>query len=219
MIVFNNVSKAFKYKGNKIIAADNVNLHIKSGEMVALTGSSGSGKTTVLNMIGGIYKQTSGEYLFKNQMIPDSEAERAKFRNENIGYILQNYELINNRNIMYNISLPLRYANMKKSEIKEKVFSVANFLGISDKLEMYPNMLSGGECQRVAIARAIIRKPKVILADEPTSSLDNENKKEVIKILQHLNAKGMTIVIATHDKEISEICNREILINKRKVHI
>lgn len=217
MIQFINICKSFKYKKSEIKALDNINLKIDKNEMVALMGPSGSGKTTLLNIAGGILKQTKGEYLFKNELVSGDESTMAKFRNDNIGFILQHFALIKNRNIFYNIGLPLKYKDIEKKEIEKSVLSVTNTLGISDKLKMYPHMLSGGECQRVAVARAIISNPSIILADEPTNSLDNSNKYEVLDILKKLNKDGITIVIATHDSEISQACSRIINIKNGNV--
>ena len=188
MIEFINISKRFKYKNSEIKALDSISLKIDKSEIVAIMGPSGSGKSTLLNITGGILKQSSGEYLFNNEPVVGNESTMAKFRSDNVGFILQHFALIKNRNILYNIALPLKYKNIEKKEIREKVLTVAESLGISSKLEMYPHMLSGGECQRVAIARAVISNPNVILADEPTCFLDDDNKYEVLDILKKLKS-------------------------------
>lgn len=216
MIEFINISKKFKYKKTEIMALDRINLKIDKNEMVAIMGPSGSGKTTLLNIAGGILKQSSGEYLFKNEPVLGGESEMAKFRSDNVGFILQHFALIKNRNIFYNIALPLKYRDMGNKAIREKVLTVSDSLGISSKLEMYPHMLSGGECQRVAIARAVISNPNIILADEPTCSLDDDNKYEVLDILKRLNKKGITVIIATHDDTVARVCNRKIYIKNGK---
>lgn len=185
--------------------------------MIAIMGKSGAGKSTLLNIIGCIFTLTSGEYLFNNNLSPQSEHEMANFRRDNIGFILQHSSLINNKNIFYNIALPLIYKNIEKKKIKERVNEIARSLGIFDKLEMFPQMLSGGECQRAVIARAIITKPSIILADEPTSSLDDENKYEILDILKELNQENMTIIIVTHDDKIANMCDRKIVIDNGKV--
>lgn len=210
MIEFINISKKFKYKSSEVKALDGINLKIGKGEIVAIMGPSGSGKTTLLNIAGGILKQSSGEYLFNNKVVLGNETTMAKFRSDNTGFILQHFALIKNRNILYNIALPLKYKNIEKKEIREKVLEAADLLSISNKLEMYPHMLSGGECQRVAIARAVISKPNVIFADEPTCSLDDDNKCEVLAILKKLNKDGITIIIATHDDLVARICDRKV---------
>jgi len=217
MIEFINISKIFKYKKSKIKALDNINLKIDKSELVAIMGPSGSGKSTLLNIAGGLLRQSSGKYLFNNEVLSGNESEMAKFRSDNIGFILQHFALIKNRSIFYNIALPLKYKDMDKKEIRERVFTIADSLGISHKLEMYPPMLSGGECQRAAIARAVVSNPKVILADEPTNSLDDDNKYEVLDILKGLNKKGITIIIATHDDTVARICDRKIHIRNGSI--
>ena len=217
MIEFINISKIFKYKKSKIKALDNINLKIDKSELVAIMGPSGSGKSTLLNIAGGLLRQSSGKYLFNNEVLSGNESEMAKFRSDNIGFILQHFALIKNRSIFYNIALPLKYKDMDKKERRERVFTIADSLGISHKLEMYPPMLSGGECQRAAIARAVVSNPKVILADEPTNSLDDDNKYEVLDILKGLNKKGITIIIATHDDTVARICDRKIHIRNGSI--
>ncbi len=210
MIEFINISKSFRYKKSDIKALDSINFKIEKGEMVAIMGPSGSGKSTLLNIAGGTLKQTSGDYLFNNELIEGNESIMAKFRSDNVGFILQHFALIKNKNILYNIGLPLKYKDLEKNEIRKKVLAIAETLGISSKLDMYPHMLSGGECQRVAIARAVVSNPNVILADEPTCSLDDENKYEVLDILKKLNRKGITIIVATHDDTVARACDRKI---------
>lgn len=210
MIEFINITKRFKFKKSEIKALDSISLKIDKNEIVAIMGPSGSGKSTLLNIAGGIFRQSSGEYLFNNESVAGNESVMAKFRSDNVGFILQHFALINNKNVFYNISLPLKYKDIEKKEIREKVLSVTDSLGITNKLEMYPHMLSGGECQRVAIARAVISSPNIILADEPTCSLDDENKYEVLNILKKINKTGITIIIATHDETVAQICDRTI---------
>lgn len=217
MLEFVNIHKQFQYKKSVVKALDGISFQISQGEIVAIVGPSGSGKSTLLNIAGGLLKPSSGEYLFNGQSVAGNDSELAKFRSEHVGFILQHFALIKSRSIRYNIGLPLKYSHMNKKEAKEHVETISDSLGISDKLDMYPHMLSGGECQRVAIARAVIAKPNLILADEPTSSLDDDNKFEVLEILKELNQSGITMLIATHDHTVSEICNREIQIKSGKM--
>lgn len=216
MIECIGITKKFRYRKQDIAVLNGMSFHIQSGEMVALMGPSGCGKSTLLNILGGLISPTGGKYLFECQAVPHSESEMAEFRSEKIGFILQNFALIKKRTVFYNIALPLKYRQLPKEEIREKVCLAAESLGIADKLYRYPYMLSGGESQRVAIARAIITSPSLLLADEPTSSLDDENKEEVFRILKKLNQEGITVVIATHDRTVADICNRVIQMNPGK---
>ncbi|QNK39348.1 ABC transporter ATP-binding protein [Caproicibacter fermentans] len=213
MIEFKNISKYYRYKKIETNALDHISLKIDKNEMVAIMGPSGSGKTTLLNIAGALLTQSSGEYLFDHKPIVGNESEMARFRNNHIGFVLQHFALIKNRNVFYNIALPLKYQKMKKDQVEKIVSTVAESLGISNRLKMYPHMLSGGECQRVAIARAVVTHPNMILADEPTSSLDDDNKYEVLNILKRLNNCGATILIATHDNTVAQICDRKIQLN------
>lgn len=216
MIELKEISKVYKHR-ETAPALNSINLTIEKGEQVALIGPSGSGKTTLLNIIGGIARPTNGEYYFNEQLLKYTENNMAKFRAQNIGYILQNHYLINNRSVFYNIALPLKQKSVDKKRISEEVTKVSIALDIYDKLKMYPNELSGGEAQRVCIARAIILNPNVILADEPTSALDHENKKQVLKLLKDLNVSGKTIIIATHDSSAMHACNRIVEMHSGKI--
>lgn len=217
MLEFINIHKQFQYKKSVVKALDGISFQISQGEIVAVVGPSGSGKSTLLNIAGGLLKPSSGEYLFHGKPVAGNDSEMAKFRSKHVGFILQHFALIKSKSIRYNIGLPLKYSNVNKKEIKERVEALSDSLGIRDKLDMYPHMLSGGECQRVAIARAVIAKPNLILADEPTSSLDDDNKFEVLEILKKLNQSGITMLIATHDHTVSEMCNRKIQIKSGKM--
>lgn len=210
MIKLTNISKKFKNGKDEFYALSDINLQVKKNEILGLMGASGSGKTTLLNIIGGIYQPSSGEYVFNDFQVVGDEAFLSKFRSQNVGFILQHFALIKNRTIFYNISLPLKYKKIGSKEIRRRTVAIAKTLGIEDKLKKYPYMLSGGECQRAAIARAIISEPQIILADEPTSSLDSANKQMILQILKRLNDEGMTIIIATHDSDVAKICSRVI---------
>lgn len=216
MITFTNVSKTYQYKRQTVYALKEMNLSIAEKEMVMLSGPSGSGKTTILNILAGLLTPTSGIYRFCGKTMSGSQAELSRFRSENIGYILQNFALLDDRPVFYNIALPLRYQKTDKAEIKSRVQETAAYLGIDDKLVLYPHMLSGGEYQRVAIARAIIARPRILLADEPTSSLDEEKGEEILALFQKLRDEGLTIVISSHSKRLAAACDRVIQVEKNR---
>jgi putative ABC transport system ATP-binding protein len=185
--------------------------------MLALMGKSGSGKSTVLNIISGIDGLQKGSYRFKNQEMAKVRGDKMTvFRRDNIGFVLQHFALIEDATIYDNIALPLRLCRKPKSEIKERVRKLAVELGIEKQLNKYPKELSGGEAQRTAIARAIINQPKLILADEPTGALDEENSRKIMEIFQKLNAQGNTFIIVTHDPNVGVMCKRTVYIKDGK---
>lgn len=211
MIRLKNICKEYKTnKFNKIEVFNDLNFEIKKGDFVAVVGKSGSGKSTLLNILSGLDTPTLGEYYFNGEKVPTNNGGLAQFRQNNIGMIVQNSALISEWNAYKNIALPLVYRKLSKEEIQKRIHDVTLSLGIDSLVDKYPNTLSGGQNQRVAIARAIIGQPSILIADEPTASLDEENKMNVIEILKDLNKKGMTVIIATHDKEIYEKCDYRI---------
>ncbi|WP_338707957.1 ABC transporter ATP-binding protein [Paenibacillus amylolyticus] len=206
VIALKNVNKSY---GTRMILS-NVSFRVEDGELVGIIGRSGSGKSTLLNILGCMDTADEGEYFFDNQLIkPKDEKRKTKLRRDEIGFIVQDYGLIKEKNIFYNIALPLLSKNTPKKELKHRVEAITNQLHISDLVHKYPNEISGGEAQRVAIARALIRKPKIILADEPTGALDESAESNILDILQSLNVtEGVTIVLVTHNQVVSDICKR-----------
>ena len=193
------------------------NLSVNTGEMVAIMGKSGSGKSTVLNIISGIESADSGRYIFKgNDMSKVSGDKMTVFRRENIGFVLQHFALIENNSVFKNIALPLYLKHESKNVIKGKVLELAKDLEIENKLDKKPKQLSGGEAQRVAIARAIINQPSLILADEPTGALDENTGLKIMQIFRKLHQKGHTFIIVTHDSSVAEMCDRTIKIKDGK---
>lgn len=213
MIEVRDLCKKYQIKkSNCKTVFEEINFEISKGEFVSVRGRSGAGKSTLLHILGGLECQTSGEYYFEGKPLPKKGQATAEFRNKNIGFIVQSHALIDEWNIFDNISLPLRYRGCGKNEIYTRVQQIAAELGILNLLKQYPYLLSGGEKQRAAIARAIIGNPPVLLADEPTASLDEDNKRNVVAILKELNRQGMTVVVASHDKEIYQCGDKEIRI-------
>lgn len=214
MLKMTNIKKSF---GERIIL-DSVNLEIDDGDMIALMGRSGSGKTTLLNIIGLLDKKDDGQYYIDGELIQsENDLVTSKIRNNQIGFIVQNYALINDRKISYNISLPLLIGKESRKNIHHSVIQVARKVGIEEHLDKYPYQLSGGECQRVAIARALIKNPKIILADEPTGALDEITEQQIMQLLIDLNKLGTTILIATHNKDIASKCKNTYFLSNTKI--
>jgi putative ABC transport system ATP-binding protein len=214
LLSLENITKS--YDKNTVVL-NKFNLSVDSGEMVAIMGKSGSGKSTVLNIISGIESADDGRYIFKeNDMSKISGDKMTVFRRENIGFVLQHFALIENNTIFKNIALPLYLKHESKKVIRDKVVALAKELEIENKLEKIPKQLSGGEAQRVAIARAIINQPSLILADEPTGALDENTGLKIMQIFRKLHQKGHTFIIVTHDPGIAEMCDRIIKIKDGK---
>ena len=199
MIQIDNLSKAFRTEEVEGKALNGVSITINQGGIVTITGSSGSGKSTLLNIVGLLDSASSGSYeLLHQEMTGIKEAEKSKIRKQNIGFIFQNFNLIDELSVYENIELPLIYNGVAAAERKAKVEAIAERLNIAHRLKHYPQQLSGGQQQRVAVARALINDPKIILADEPTGNLDSKNGNEVMELLTDLHANGATIMMVTH---------------------
>ncbi|MBM6500946.1 ABC transporter ATP-binding protein [Flavobacterium macrobrachii] len=212
MIKIEKISKVFRTEEVETKALSEVSITINQGEFVTIMGASGSGKSTLLNIVGLLDGATSGSYQLLNQeMIGMKEQEKSKIRKQNIGFIFQNFNLIDELSVFDNIELPLIYNNVPSSERKKKVEAIAERLGISHRLKHYPQQLSGGQQQRVAVARALINDPKIILADEPTGNLDSKNGNEVMELLTDLHANGSTILMVTHSDYDASFSQRTII--------
>lgn len=205
MIQLSDIRITFGKENNRIDALKNVSLEVRQGEFLAVMGKSGCGKSTLLNVIGGVLKPTKGSYLFEgNDVSAFSGKQMAEFRNRNIGFIVQNFALVNEMTVRENVMLPLAYAKIKRSEAMKRAEEAMERLGIIQYEYKFPSKLSGGERQRVAIARSIAADTSVILADEPTGSLDEATGRSVIDIFKELNMGGKTIIMVTHDRELAE---------------
>jgi putative ABC transport system ATP-binding protein len=212
MIHIQNLSKVFRTEEVETKALSEVSITINQGEFVTIMGASGSGKSTLLNIVGLLDSATAGNYQLLNQeMVGLGEQEKSKIRKQNIGFIFQNFNLIDELSVFDNIELPLIYNNVSTSERKQKVAVIAERLGISHRLKHYPQQLSGGQQQRVAVARALINDPKIILADEPTGNLDSKNGNEVMELLTDLHANGSTILMVTHSDYDASFSQRTII--------
>lgn len=212
MINIQKLERVFRTEEVETTALNQVDLSVKKGEFVSIMGPSGCGKSTLLNLIGLLDSATSGSYqLLDKEMVGLSESQRAAIRKENIGFVFQNFNLIDELSVYDNIELPLIYNKVAASERKKRVQAMAERLGIVHRLKHFPQQLSGGQQQRVAVGRALINEPKIILADEPTGNLDSKNGNEVMELLTHLHEQGATIVMVTHSEQDASFSDRTIL--------
>jgi putative ABC transport system ATP-binding protein len=212
MIKIENLSKVFRTEEVETRALNSVSVTVNKGEFVTIMGASGCGKSTLLNIIGLLDGFDEGSYKLLDKEIKGlKETEKSKVRKENIGFIFQNFNLIDELSVYDNIELPLIYNNVPASERKKKVETIAERLAIGHRLKHYPQQLSGGQQQRVAVARALVTNPKVILADEPTGNLDSKNGNEVMELLTDLHAEGATILMVTHSEYDASFSQRTII--------
>ena len=220
MINLKDIYKIY-HEGNEeseVRAVDGISLFIEKGEYVAIVGASGSGKSTLMNIIGALDVPTYGEYHLNERDVSKLEDdELAAIRNEFLGFIFQQYNLINKLNVYENVELPLIYSPLSKDERHLRVIQSLTKVGLENRLKHTPNTLSGGQQQRVSIARALAMHPSVILADEPTGALDSKTGREVMEFIEKLNNEGNTIVLITHDNEIAKQAKRIIKISDGKI--
>lgn len=219
MIKLQNVDKEYPVDGEPFPALKNINLEIKKGEYTAILGPSGSGKSTLMHIIGLLDLPTKGKVFIDNHDVSKySDNELSLARNEFIGFVFQQFNLINKLTVLENILLPTIYAKNLSFDPKERALKLLKDFGIDSKERSFPNKLSGGQQQRVAIARALIMNPKLVLADEPTGNLDSKNGEAIMDLLENLNKKeGVTLVIITHEKEIADRTKRKIQIRDGQI--
>ncbi len=212
VITINNLVKRFPVGGDFFTALKDIDLTLNKGEFTGLIGPSGSGKTTLLNIIGGLDSPSEGQVSVLGQALNDtSHGERARLRRKHMGFIFQSYNLLPVYTVFENVELPLILNKIGKDERRSMVEQAVESVGLTDKMDSRPNMLSGGECQRTAIARAIVHQPALVLADEPTANLDAENSHHIMKILVRLNKELSTsFIFATHDEKIMAYLRRII---------
>lgn len=220
LLELSGITKSVESGREKRIILKGINLEVKVGDSIAIKGRSGSGKTTLLNIIGALTFYDQGQIKYAGENIPlDTLKGQLSFRNRNIGYLTQQLNLLDDRSVFENISLPLKYNGFSKNEIKEKVEKVLSSLGMKEFIDMPIYNLSGGERQRIAIARAIVKEPSLLLADEPTGSLDEETEKEILKIFSYLKKNGITIIIVTHDDVVANYCDRKYELSNGKLNL
>lgn len=213
MIRFQDVSKIYNIGGEQVYALDHASMHIYPGEFVSIIGPSGSGKSTMMNIIGCLDVADEGEYFLEGQSIENySERELTRIRNRKIGFIFQNFNLIQRMTAEENVELPLIYQGMRAAERKEKVREALERVGLSKRRRHRPTELSGGQQQRVAIARALVTEPSLFLADEPTGNLDSRTGDEIMGLFHELHERGNTLVLITHDEKVADQACRKIRI-------
>ena len=211
MIELKNISKIYRMGEKEFYALKNVNLKIEQGDFVAVRGASGSGKTTLLNIIGCLDSYNEGTYTLEGQEIGKlNDGKKAEIRNSRIGFVLQDFALINTETVYYNVALPLLFSKVPYGKIKKMVRDALEVVGLSDQEKKLANQLSGGQRQRVAIARALVNDPAVILADKPTGQLDSKTGRQIMELLTDLNRQGRTVVVVTHDAQVASYCTRQL---------
>ncbi|MFC5194612.1 MULTISPECIES: ABC transporter ATP-binding protein [Bizionia] len=209
MLTISKLHKSYPIGDSSLHVLKGIDLSVKEGEMVAIMGSSGSGKSTLLNIIGMLDEADEGEYILDGVPIKNlTEKKAAIYRNKFLGFIFQSFNLINYKNAIENVALPLYYQGMKRAERQELGMFHLEKVGLANWAHHLPNELSGGQKQRVAIARALAANPKLLLADEPTGALDTKTSYEIMAFIQQLNDEGKTILMVTHEEDIANMCKR-----------
>lgn len=218
MIKIEHLSKVFRTEEVETTALNDVSLHVKQGEFVAIMGPSGCGKSTLLNIIGLLDNPTSGDYYFNGQEVGHlKEKQHTRVRKGNIGFVFQSFNLIDELNVYENVELPLIYLKKKASEKKERVSSILDRMNISHRVKHFPQQLSGGQQQRVAIARAVVAGPKLILADEPTGALDSKASDNLLDLFDDINVGGQTILMVTHSIKAASHARRVLFIKDGRI--
>jgi putative ABC transport system ATP-binding protein len=211
MIQIEKLHKSYITGSNRLHVLKGIDLTIEAGELVSIMGSSGSGKSTLLNVIGILDNYDAGNYVLDGKLIKNlSEKRAAWYRNQMIGFVFQSFNLITFKNAMENVALPLYYQGIKRKKRNAIAMELLEEMGLADWADHLPSELSGGQKQRIAIARSLIANPKIVLADEPTGALDNKTSLEMMDIFRKVNDRGITVIIVTHEKDISERTNRII---------
>jgi putative ABC transport system ATP-binding protein len=218
LIAVEQLTKSYGEGDNRQTVLRGIDLEVKEGEFVAILGPSGSGKSTLMNILGCLDGYSSGRYRFGNKDVTGlSETELSLFRNERIGFIFQQFNLLPRLSARENVELPLIYQRSSKTERQERTRKMLARVGLGDKMDHFPNQLSGGQQQRVAIARALVTNPSLLLADEPTGALDQTNGRQIMALFHELHAEGKTIIMITHDIDIAKEATRIVHVRDGKI--
>jgi putative ABC transport system ATP-binding protein len=218
VIALDHVSKSYPMAGSWLAVLHDVTLHIAPGEFVAIMGASGSGKSTLMNIIGCLDRPTRGQYrLLGRDISTASRSELADVRNQTLGFVFQNFNLLSRTSALENVELPLVYAGVGSRERRERARAALERVGLGARLDHTPNQLSGGQQQRVAIARALVGNPGVILADEPTGNLDSRTTLEVMELFQELSHSSITLVLVTHEPDLAPFASRVITLKDGRI--
>ncbi|WP_428909654.1 ABC transporter ATP-binding protein [Niallia sp. Krafla_26] len=213
MIRLHDIRKSYTVGKESVDVLKGIDLHIQNGEFTAIMGPSGSGKSTLMNMIGCLDRPTTGEYYLNDVLVSQyNENDLARVRNQSIGFVFQQFQLLPRLNALKNVELPMIYAGVKKKEREERAAEALLKVGLGDRMDHLPNELSGGQKQRVAIARSIVNTPDLILADEPTGALDSKTSVQIMELFTMLNREGTTIILVTHEREVAQYANRNVFV-------
>ena len=218
VIRIENLVKTYMLGEVEVHALRGVSVTVAPGEFVAVMGASGSGKSTFMNILGCLDKPTKGSYYLEGIDVSKlTRDELAAIRNRKIGFVFQGFNLLSRTTALENAELPLFYSTVSPKLRKERAVNALNLVGLGERIHHHPNQLSGGQQQRVAIARSLVNDPSIILADEPTGNLDSRTSVEVMEIFQSLNAKGITIVLVTHEPDIAQYSKRHVIFKDGKI--
>ena len=218
VIVLENIVKTYSMGDSSFNALDGINLSIEKGSFVAIMGPSGSGKSTMMNIIGCLDRPTSGAYWLDGQQVAElSDDELALVRNEKIGFVFQNFNLLPRMNALHNVALPLIYAGIPLAERLKRAEKALIAVGLGDRIQHKPNEMSGGQRQRVAIARAMVNEPAILMADEPTGNLDTKSGDEVMRLFTAIHEQGRTVILVTHEPEIAAYTERTLVMRDGKI--
>lgn len=212
MLQLQNISKTYPVGGQKFQALCQVSFHVEEGDFISIQGKSGSGKSTLLHIMGCLDDYDCGDYMIEGKSVKSfTEPQKARLRNEKIGFVMQDFSLISSQSVLFNVTLPLYFNRTPYRELQGRAVEALRLVDLENQMNKNVNQLSGGQKQRVAIARALINHPKIILADEPTGALDSETSRQIMELLRRLNQHGISIVVVTHYNEVAAYSNSRYL--------